>query len=140
MTETEEKAIELGSITEELMAGEMMAMIIDELKQAPCVWQQMSEHDQQDVIYRAERRVKSIITQAVHILASKDRPALIGDVDTVTFKDGVKAVLKMDKASPHRHDLADAEGSSVILVVVDPDEYFGGVDEVEAEPNQASLV
>src|SRR5690606_30910002 len=92
-------------VAEETMAGDLMSFLRDELKAAPDVWQKMSEEQQENVIYRAENRVLTAVKKAVQIIASADRPTISATVESVTVKDGIKAVLTLPKYDAQRHEL-----------------------------------
>ncbi|UYM14278.1 hypothetical protein [Endozoicomonas euniceicola] len=133
-----EKSDERIQLTESTLLGDLMGLVTDELKALPDVWQKLPEHQQQEVIFRIKQRCMNAVAQAVRIMATGDRVSLLATVDTVTFKDGVKAVLKMPGNSPGRHDLADAEGETVMIVIPDTDAYMGG-EEPEADPDQPAF-
>lgn len=126
-------------IAAETMTGDLMSALIDELKLMPRPWPAMSEQDQQDVIYRAQERVQSAIRQAVEIIASDNRPTIVATVESVTVKEGIKAVLTLPKSDEQRHDLFDAAGQAVLLVVAGSAPYSGGAGEVKPDPDQPSL-
>jgi len=126
-------------ITAETMLGDLMALCIDEMKAMPTVWQKLPEEQQQAVIDRAKHRVMTAINKAVHIIASEDRPTLTATVDQVVFKDGVKAVLTMSSSNPARHDLADAQGEQVLVVVMTGEQFTGGAEEITPDPDQPGL-
>ncbi|HEV2540244.1 MAG TPA: hypothetical protein VGU03_11105 [Frateuria sp.] len=128
-----------AAIAAETMTGDLMAALIDEMKTMPRPWPAMSEQDQQDVIYRAQERVQSAIAQAVNIIASDNRPTIVATVESVTVKEGIKAVLTLPKSDQQRHDLFDAAGQAVLLVVAGRAPYSGGADQVQADPDQPSL-
>ena len=126
-------------VAADTMLGDLMACLIDELKAAPDVWQKMPEHQQQDVIYRAQERVQTAIREAVEIIASDNRPTIVATVESVTVKDGIKAVITLPKSDAQRHELFDAQGMPVLIIVAGAQGYYGGTDQVQAEPNQPAL-
>lgn len=126
-------------IAADTMLGDLMACLIDEFKQAPDVWQKMPEHQQQDVIYRVQQRVQENIRAAVEIIASANRPTIVATVESVTVKEGIKAVVTLPKSDAQRHNLFDAAGQTVLLIVAGAGEFYGGADQVKADPDQAPL-
>ncbi|AMO55652.1 hypothetical protein GZ77_09025 [Endozoicomonas montiporae] len=133
-----EKDEERLQLTASTLLGDLMGLVTDEVKALPDVWQKLSELQQQEVIVRVKKQCTNAVAQAVRIMATGDRVSLLATVDTVTFKDGVKAVFKMPGNSPGRHDLADAEGETVMIVIPDTDAYMGG-EEPEADPDQPAF-
>lgn len=121
------------------VAGDLLSALVDELRTLQKPWQATSEFEQRDVIDRLRRRVRSNVATACRLIAAADRPTLDAIVDQVVFKDGVKAVLTMSKANPSVHDLADAAGSEVLIVVSGAEGFMGGVDDVQPDPDQPVL-
>lgn len=132
----EQAAVEMAA---ETMSGDLLAALVDEIRNAPDVWQKMSEFDQEDVILRLTSRVQDNVRQAVEIIASSNRPTIVATVESVTVKEGIKAVLTLQKHDAHRHELVDAAGQSVLLIVAGASEFYGGVDQVKADPDQPTL-
>lgn len=138
-SEQSNQAEEAVAIAAETMTGDLMQCLIDELKAAPKVWQEMPEHQQQDVIYRAQERVQAAIKEAVQIIASANRPTIVATVESVTVKDGIKAVVTLPKSDAQRHQLFDAAGMAVLLIVGGASEFYGGSDSVKPDPDQPAL-
>lgn len=125
-------------ITADTMLGDMVKLVIDELKAAPDVWQKLSEDRQQDVIYRVTSQCNDLIRQAVEIIAADGREVITADVEQITAKDEIKAVCKLAKHDPQRHSLLDAVGKPVLIVVAGHQQFLGG-EIPQAEPDQPDL-
>lgn len=134
--ELSEKAVE---IAKETMAGDLIAATIDELKAAPNVWQKMSQKQQQEVIERVTNRVQHNISQAVSIMASEARPVIRAKLAQVTVKDELKAVVLVSKHHPHRHEFIDSSSQEILVVLLNTEQFFGGVGELQADPDQPEL-
>ena len=130
---------DIVSITEDMMLGEMLQIVIDEIKAAPDVWQKMSQDQQDDMIDRCKRRLTGVVEQAVTHIVAAGRPVITADVESVTFKDGIKAVLKVSQSNPLRHELADATGLQVLVVVTDIKQFSGGTEGVKSDDDQPGL-
>lgn len=123
---TETDLMDTQEIARESMLGDLMHAILDEVKALPDVWQKLPQSKQDEVLWRIENRSKTIIGNVVSIIASDARPAIHASVESVTVKDGIKAVLTVSRSSPSRHDLVDAQGSAVMIVISDAEPYAGG--------------
>ena len=130
---------DVREIAQETMIGDLTSAILDELKAMPEVWQKLSEAKQAEVIERASARVVHNVTQAIHILASQDRPTIRASLEQITVKNGVKAVLALSKKDPAFHDLADATGEEILVVLPHIEEYAGQDPGVKADPDQRGL-
>lgn len=137
MTEKNEiTAVELAAPT---MLGDLMAIVVDEIKAAPDVWQKLSEHKQDALIHRVEQRVREAVRQCVELIAANGRVAIPGAIESVQVKDALKAVVIVAKSDPHRHELIDATKKAVMIVIADPTDYSGGAGDVKADKDQPEL-
>lgn len=113
----EEVEIDPVEVAEETFLGDLVTFVLDELKALPKAWPMLSESDQDIVLERLQRRAKSATRSCIDILASQARPVVQATVEQVTFKGGIKAVLQVPAHAQHRHELADAEGQEVMIVI-----------------------
>jgi len=58
----------------------------------------------------------------------------------VTRKDSIKAICEFSKIDALRHELFDAQGSAVLLVVADSEPFTGEKAPAEPMPNQGDLI
>ena len=72
-------------------------------------------------------------------MAARGNKAFKAHVESVTFKDGIKATLSGSAFDEQRHLLADAAGSPVVVVIADPSEFLDGGAEVQPDPQQPSM-
>lgn len=105
----------------------LMRKLLVVVRGMPKTWKQLTEVQQDNVLIEFDNYVKEALRNAVRDMAGADFPAIPATLDQVVIKDGFKAVLKMGQAIPHRHELADAEGTTVILILADASEYIKGV-------------
>lgn len=126
-------------LASDTMKGDLITALVDELKAAPNVWPKLSQQQQDEVIFRFERRVGAAIREAVRMIASDNRPSIEATLEQITAKDGIKAVITLSKNHSQRHDLLDAVGQAVLIVVADAEPYSGG-DRPKPEPDQRQLL
>ncbi|WP_234775218.1 cell division protein FtsK [Paraburkholderia tropica] len=127
------------AMTAESVGKDLLSALVTELKLLPDVWVKLSKAKQDDIIDRLRDRVQSNIAMAVHTLASAGRTVVSGDLDQITIKDGVKAVIKFGANAPSLHELYEASGKAVLVVVASADDHTGGMDDVEGEVDQRGL-
>ena len=140
MSEELESAIGADvEIASETMHGDLMAIVLDELKAAPAVWQKLGEVEQDAVIDRVKRRTGEAIRCCVELVAMQGFTRIPAKVESVTVKDGIKAVLTLSQFAPARHELVDAQGQTAYIVLADTDAFAGGTEEHKAEPDQGAL-
>lgn len=121
------------------LGADMLNALLLEIRALPNVWQKLSEAQQADVLDRLCRQIDSAVSKAIVTLAAGEMATIQAEVESVTFKDGVKAVFAVQKDSPFRHDLADAQGNSVMIVLEDVKNYTQSAREVKPEPDQPNL-
>lgn len=126
-------------LAREFMLGEVMAAAMKQLRSLDKPWLRLPEQKQKDVIDEVRDQVAHAIRQAVEIIATDDRTRFVAAVESVTFKDGVKAVMTMANTQAS-HELADTAGGRVYIVIEDPNRYTqGGANVPQAEPDQRPL-
>ncbi|RQZ18112.1 DNA translocase FtsK [Burkholderia sp. Bp9031] len=127
------------NMTAGTIGRDLLSALVLELKMLPDVWVKLSEKKQNDVIDRLRKRVDTSVKMAVHLIASDGRIVVQGDLDQITIKDGVKAVVKFGAHATNLHELYDASGKTVLVVVANPGEHTEGMDEVRGESDQRGL-
>jgi hypothetical protein len=126
-------------LAREFMLGEVMAAAMRQLRSLDKPWLRLPEDKQKEVIDEVRDSVSVAIRQAVEIIATDDRTRFVAAVESVTFKDGVKAVLTMPNTQAS-HELADTQGGRVYVVIEDPNRYTQSSPTVpKAEPDQPQL-
>ncbi|WP_308170805.1 cell division protein FtsK [Ralstonia syzygii] len=126
-------------MTSATVGRDILSALVLEVKMLPSVWAKLSQAKQDDIIDRLRKRVDANVKMAVHLIASEGRTVVAGDLDQITIKDGVKAVVKFSSAAPNLHELYDASGKAVLMVVANPAQHSGGMDEVRGESDQRAM-
>lgn len=135
-TPAEKTAIDLAR---EFLLGNLMVATMKQLRALDKPWLKMTEDAQNRVIHEVRMDVAEAIEQAVVLIASDNRTVFHAGVDSVTFKEGVKAVLTMPNTQAS-HELADVAGGAVLVVIEDPKRYSTGTDNVpQADKAQREL-
>ena len=57
----------------------------------------------------------------------------------VSFGDGIRATLKISKTASSRHELADATGQTVVVVMARAEEFTQRMEEIKAQATQKDL-
>lgn len=130
---------ESHEMTTATIAGDLIAMLVGELKLLPDIWPKIGPDEQDDIIERVRNRVTDAVRQAVHLIASEGRITVVGDLKKVTFGDKVDAVFALSKNDPAVRDLTTAQGQACIIVVAAASNHMGGAGD-EAATRQTSLI
>ncbi|MGK2829197.1 DNA translocase FtsK [Ralstonia pseudosolanacearum] len=128
------------SMTTDTLGKDLLSALVLELKMMPGTWVKLSQKKQDDIIDRLRSRVDGAVKMAVHLIAANGRTVVQGDLDQITIKDGAKAVVKIGKSATALHDLAEAQGKAVLLVLGgNGEEHTAGMDEVKGESDQRAF-
>jgi hypothetical protein len=128
-----------NDLAREFLLGEVMASAMKQLRATDKPWLRLPEEAQKRVISEVRQDVSKAIEKAVELIASDARTVFRSQVESVTFKDGVKAVLTMSNTQAS-HELADTAGGFVFVVIENPNRYtYGGENVPKAEPNQREI-
>jgi hypothetical protein len=136
---TNEANNDVVGMTAETVAGDLLGMLVGELKLMPDIWPRIGPDEQDDIIERVRKRVTDNIRKAVNLIASEGRITVIGDLKKVTFSDKVEAVFTLGKNDPSVRELTTAQGQACIIVVAAASNHMGGVEDLHAE-RQTSLI
>jgi len=127
------------NMTADTIGKDLLSALVTELKLLPDAWPKLPKAKQDDIIDRLRNRVGDNVRMAVHLLASQGRTVVVGDLDAITIKDGVKATVKFSAVAPNLHELYDANGKAVLVVVANAGDHLGGMDAVQGESDQRAM-
>lgn len=134
-----EEIKEILQMTADTVGKDLLGALVQEIKLLPDVWPKISKAKQDDVIDRLRNRVETNVKMAVHLIASEGRTVVAGDLEQITIKDGVKAVVKFGSNAANLHELYDAASRAVLVVVANPSDHTSGMDEVTGESDQRAM-
>lgn len=123
---------------EEELSGKLLQIVVNQLEGNRQPWNSYPKDDQEIKLNSMRLAIEEAVKGAVYVIASGHRSYLKAGVESVTFKDGVKAVLTLLKTAD-AHDLADAEGSQVLIVITDAEKFLQGGEKIKAQADQHSL-
>ncbi len=137
VAEVQEKTAQ--DLAREYLMGELMSAATRQLRALEKPWLRLPEGDQKRVLREVQDTIAEAVKKAVNVIASNDRTHFRAGVESVTFKDGVKAVLTMGNTEAS-HELADTAGGSVLVVIEDPSRFtIPGENAPQAEKDQAEI-
>lgn len=137
--ETVKKLLEFHG---ETLQGDIRDFLLDRLKaNTDKSWSAMSEADQRWEATTASGAAGALIRKVVNLIAADGRDAMVATLKNVK-NDGEKidCTLVVPSNSEHRHDLFDAAGARVLVVVADPELYGGEKKPAKIDPDQPPLI
>lgn len=123
----------------ENLARALVEKMVDEIRELDQPWSSTSESEQSVVLARISDTVRRAVTDAALTIAARGSKAVVCNLFSVTFKDGVRAVITMPPGSDMRHELADRATEDVVMVFADPGDFMQGLDGIEADKDQPDL-
>lgn len=141
-TEVDELDEAALKIARETLTGDIRDIILNDLKdrKTSLPWSMRKEAEQEEVIASVTRLAEGIVARAVKIVAAGGRKTIHARLKKVTVQDDIQAVLELSKADQQRHELIDATGASVLVVVADSEIYEGEREPAFASPDQSSIL
>lgn len=136
--QTEDDVAETIEITEQHLTGQLLKRLTWRFKTLMQPFSKLSEQEQENFLKGLAGECSEAVAEVVRVIASGDRLNFRAHVESVTFKDGVKATLTLPN-TPESHALADAQGRSIMVVIEDSARYLQLGDAVEGQPDQPAL-
>lgn len=135
----ERDPLEIVTLTAETLGRDILAALIEEIKRIPSSWEQLKSHDQQMAIERLAQRTRLVITEGLYLLFRGHYPACEATLEGIAIKKGLRVSLKIAKGARNWHEVVEAEGSQVLLVMADPAQFVERMDEIKAQADQKDL-
>lgn len=128
-------------MTADSIGKDLLGALVTEIRLLPDVWQKLPKAKQDSVIDRLRSRVEENVKMAVYTLSAQDRVVVAGNLDQITIKDGVKAVVKFGIHEPNLDGLYEAasDAKAVLIVVANAADYTQGMDSVQGEDDQRNI-
>lgn len=125
------------------MLGDLMHCVVDLAHALPKPWQQLGEGEQQVWLNSVEAQLTKAVHDCVRIVASRGSTTVPATVESMTFKNGAKVILKLvsltDGHHQGAHEIADAIGQVVAITLSETAELTNGEGKPKADPDQKPL-
>lgn len=123
------------------LTGDLRDCLLDFMKHEknPLPWNMRPESQQREVIEKITKCVQTAVEKVVNIIAADGRTTIVGKLEKLTIKDGIKAEISLGQSDPQRHSLIDSQGDVVLLVVANADAYTGEKKAALPDPDQPRL-
>lgn len=125
-------------VSEKTLLGDLMKCVIEQVKELPKPWQALSENEQRDFLDRVDLQVADAVRQAIAIISSRGHINVPAKIESVTYKDGCKVVLKAIGDIANTIHLAEAEGQ-IVGVIISAEDLLADAGKPAPEPDQRGL-
>ena len=118
---------------EESTAQKLMTCMIQRFREQKRPWAAMTEAEQRSELMSVEMAVRDAVTKAVRAIAADNRAVIMARLEKITVKDEIQAVCVLNKTDERRHELMDATGLAVMIIVADAEAHVAGTDKIEPD-------
>lgn len=140
VTETSEEETfkpETTPVARKTMIGDLRDVVLNILRDTRYTgkaWKDMKEQEQRDVASMVTLQVEEAVVRAIDIIHSDGHKHIKAILEQV-----VVAVFKASKMDELRHELADAQGDSILVCLTNTDAYLGEREKVKFDKDQPEL-
>lgn len=132
----------VANVARQTMVGDIRDTVLDILRDKRYTgkaWKDMKEAEQREVTAMIVDRLREAVVRAIDIIQSDGEKHIKAILKQVTVKDGYKGVFECSAHDELRHELVDAQGSVVLIVMTNSDEYLGEREKVKFDKDQPDL-
>ena len=125
------------------LVGNIRSFILDRLRNAQDKrsWDEQNESQQRQTIHDATEAARYLVRETIGLIGGRGHDIIKATVKGVKSDgDKIEAGLIVGVEDEHRHDLFDAAGHSVIVVVTDPEQYMGEGKPVPITVDQTDML
>jgi len=130
---------DVREMTAETIGADLLQSMLTEIRLLPKPWEALTKAKQDEIIDRLRNRVEHNVKMAIHILAADGRTIVVGELDQITIKNGIKVVVTVGAKQENLHEMYDATGKSVLMIVSDVKDHMVGTKDIEGEVDQRGL-
>lgn len=121
----------------------LMEATLQEVRNLPRQWDQLSEDAQDEVIHRVRKAANEVTAEVIAtVAAGASRERVIVEIVSVSVKAKLADVkLQLKSTDPAVHAIVGARGEQAVLVIgVDPSDYGVNKDGITPDADQRSLL
>lgn len=138
-SQKEKEVSRTAELAVETLGKDLLEALLQEVRLVPQSWAQLGPIEQENLIDRLRRRVQLLLRDAVSIMFAGETPAVRARLSGLKFGKEIQCVLSIARDATGRHELLDAVGMPVVLIMADPNEYMAAMDTVKARAAQGDL-
>jgi hypothetical protein len=121
------------------LSGDLRDAILTSIKRLKKPWDKMSELEQRDLIYSTSHAAEMLVRKAVALIAAEGRPTVSGQIETAKMGKGLELKVVASRMAEGRHELLDAQGSEILLIVPGVEQFLGQRKPAKATPDEPEL-
>jgi hypothetical protein len=130
----------LPNRVESTLGTKIMKVLYEEVTALRTVWAVTPQQQQQMILDRMQQHIDVALHSGVRAIMAAGFPNLPAKLDTISAKDGVKVTLMIATGNQEAlHNLIDAIGKEVTLVLADSKAHQVMVQEFKTQADQPGL-
>lgn len=130
-------ALDLATAT---LTGDVRDFLLDRVKGLGKPWAAMTEDEQSDQIHAAKSAADQLVRKACQIIAAQGKKAINGKLENIAIKDKIQCRIDFNADDEQRHELFDAKGYVVSVVLADAQPFTGERGPAEPDPTQGDML
>ena len=134
-----EEAIPLTPMARKTLRGDLRDAMMEVIKRFKG-YREMLEGEQRDIIGVLDHAADAFVDKAARLLAEEGRSSVLGTVESISLKDGMKVTLKAAYSLDAVSLLADAANHAVVIMRPKAELAKGQRKPAAPVPDQASLI
>lgn len=121
------------------LTGDVRDALLNQIRGLQKPYAQCTYDEQSEVIAHATKVADNLVARAVGLIAAEGRKALTGQLIKIQLKDSIQCQVNFSKADELRHELFDAQGMAVLLVIADMAPFVGEQAPAKAIADQSVI-
>lgn len=132
----------LADLDTETLTGDVRTAFLDKFRHGKKSWPEMSESEQRAFAHEIDELARYLVREAVNLVAADGQPVIRAKCGEVKRrKDGdIEAKVSLRGSDEQRHDLFDATGFPIMIVIADHERYIGEREPEKIDPDQPRLI
>jgi hypothetical protein len=127
-------------IEAETLTGDVRDVLLTHMRSMEVGWRFLTEQQQRDKIEASERCAEQLVRSAFALVSQADFPHITVEIGAVKLDGGMEIKLKCAGTVANVTRLAEHGRTAAILVLTDPQAFFGERDEAKPDKDQPSLL
>ena len=128
------------ALIETNLGAELMRVLHDQLVSLRTPWGITPKATQDEILEQMRQGIEEAVTGTVKRILGGGHPFVTVALKGIDAKEVTKCSIQLvSKSQADLHSLIDMVGNKLVLVLVPPDQYITGMDEIKSQADQTQL-
>lgn len=131
-----------ADLNTETLSGDLRTAIMDRIRALDLTWGMMPEKHQRTLTQEIDELARYLVKEAVDLIAADGQPVIRATCGEVKRRKdgGIEAKIGLSGDDEQRHELFDATGTKILIVVSDHERYIGESEPERIDPDQPDMI